>query len=631
MLNSITASSWGDLDVPRVSGPWVSVAVVTGPGESDAQERPPWAVPGEPLGDPTQCGLHLTAMVLTGGQRLTLPGPGVTAIVGANNSGKSTLLRQLHYNLSSPGGTNGEPVQLVADVEVASHGSGVDFLAWLMQHARYRPDPSNPRGNSYLVNITGQELPIATYRDWWNQNPRLILSTLNSLVVHNANATDRLMQALGAAQRNDVAEPPVHPLHYLQDDAALRSRLDELSQRIFRQPLTLDDLSGGMRLRVGRPDVEPPRRDESQRPYREALARLPPLEQQGDGMKSLLGLLLPLITRTYPIVLVDEPEAFLHPPQAYQLGRVLGELARDAGVQLILATHDRNLLAGLLAAEAPLSVVRLTRTGTDTRVAQLDPEQVRKLWTDPVLRYSNVLDGLFHQLVALAENDRDCRFYAAALDAADGLGSPLPVPPADVLFVPTYGKAAMARLAALLRAVAVPVIASPDLDIIRDKAELVALVNALGHDWAGLQADYDLSTHQLRQPLDATRVADVRDAVIALFEPVLADDPEARYDADLRQRITTALRSPKSRWQEVKKYGTLAFSGQAASALLRLLGALEERGVVPVRVGELERFAPELDVPKGKDWLAAALAAGAHRDQDAQKHVRRLLAAGGYQ
>jgi len=47
---------------------------------------------------------------------------------------------------------------------------------------------------------------------------------------------------------------------------------------------------------------------------------------------------------------------------------------------------------------------------------------------------------------------------------------------------------------------------------------------------------------------------------------------------------------------------------------------------VPVRVGELERFAPELDVPKGKDWLSAALAAGAHRDQDAQEHVRRLVA-----
>jgi len=40
-------------------------------------------------------------------------------------------------------------------------------------------------------------------------------------------------------------------------------------------------------------------------------------------------------------------------------------------------------------------VVRLTRTGDATRAAHLDAEQVAELWTDPVLRYSNVLDGLF--------------------------------------------------------------------------------------------------------------------------------------------------------------------------------------------------------------------------------------------
>jgi len=575
--------------------------------------------------------LHLTAVALRNGQRLPLPGPGVTAIVGANNSGKSTLLRQLHHTLSSPAGTNGEPVQLVADVEVAGEGSDADFLAWLMQHARgYRPDPANPFGNAYLVNVNGGETSIDTYRHWWDQGPRQLLSVFTPLVGPNATPTDRLMQALGTAQRNDVAEPPAHPLHHLQDDAALRARLDELSRRIFRQPLTLDDLSAGMRLRVGRPDVEPPRIDEGQGSYRAALAALPPLDHQGDGMKSLLGLLLPLITATYSIILVDEPEAFLHPPQAYQLGRVLGELTRETDVQLILATHDRNLLAGLLAAEAPLSVVRLTRTGDVTRAAQLDAERVAELWTDPVLRYSNILDGLFHQLVVLAAADRDCRFYAAALDAAEELGPPLPVPPADVLFVPAHGKAAMARLARLLRAVAVPVVAGPDLDILTDRVQLAALIDALGHDWTGLQADYDLSTQPFRQPQDATRVADIRDAVLTVLDRALTDDPEARYDAELRQRVTAALRTRPSRWQELKDVGDRAFRGQAGQAGDRLLAGLEERGVVPVRVGELEGFAPRLGVAKGPRWLPAALDAGAHRDRDAQEHVRRLLATSGY-
>lgn len=523
-------------------------------------------------------------------------------------------------------------MQLVAGVSVDRQGSGADFLAWLGQHATYRDLPSMQGGRQFVRSQPSgsASVPLVQAHLLWEHEATDTLSSLGPMFVYYADAHSRLSQVAGINQRGDVAEPPTHPLHYLQDDADLRARLDQLCQRIFRRPLTLDHLSGLMRLRVGQPTSPPPRPDESQVSYRAALARLPLLEQQGDGMKSLLGLVLPLVTATFPVILVDEPEAFLHPPQAFQLGQVLGELSRDTGVQLILATHDRNLLAGLLAAKAPLSVVRLTRTRDVTTAAQLDSAQVTQLWTDPVLRYSAILDGLFHQLVVLAEDDRDCRFYAAALDAAEQLGPPLPVPAADVLFVPSHGKAAMARLAALLRAVAVPVVASPDLDILTDRAQLVGLVRALGAEWTGLQEEYRISTEPFRQPKDPTRVSHVRAAVLGVLDETLAGDPQARYGAELRERVTAALRSSDSRWQALKDYGMRAFSGHAAQSAERLVAGLEERGLVPVQVGELERFAPRLGVAKGPRWLPAALEARAHHEPDAQGHVRRLLAAGGY-
>jgi hypothetical protein len=355
-----------------------------------------------------------------------------------------------------------------------------------------------------------------------------------------------------------------------------------------------------------------------------------PLEQQGDGMKSLLGLLLPLITATYPIILVDEPEAFLHPPQAFQLGRALGQLARESRVQLVLATHDRNLLAGLLAAQAPLSVVRLTRHGDTTEAAQLPADQLAELWTDPVLRYSNVLDGLFHQLVVLGEAERDCRFYGAALDAADE-ATTLPIPAADVLFVPANGKAGMARLASALRAVAVEVVASPDLDILNERPPLEKLFMALGSDWAPLQDDYARSTAPFRGPREPTRVSNVRIAILQLLDEALKEDPEARYGPEISMQIRDALRSTGSPWLALKDYGALAFKGDSALAAERLLTELADGRVVAVRVGELEGFAPGLGIPKGKSWLPAALEAGAHRLPAAQEHVRRLLAAGGYE
>jgi hypothetical protein len=51
--------------------------------------------------------------------------------------------------------------------------------------------------------------------------------------------------------------------------------------------------------------------------------------------------------------------------------------------------------------------------------------------------------------------------------------------------------------------------------------------------------------------------------------------------------------------------------------------------MVTVRVGELEGFAPALGVRKGKEWLAAAIEAGAHTQPPARAHVTRLLSTKG--
>ncbi|MFJ1606777.1 AAA family ATPase [Streptomyces sp. NPDC088253] len=150
----------------------------------------------------------------------------------------------------------------------------------------------------------------------------------------------------------------MHPLHRLQDDPELLKTVQSLSERIFRQKLTLERIGRKTQLRVGETSVPPPTVDSITPEYVKSLASLDPLDAQGDGMKSLLGLLLPLVTASCRIMLIDEPEAFLHPPQAKIAGTVLGELAAERGIQILIATHDRNFLVGLLEAKAPVAVVR---------------------------------------------------------------------------------------------------------------------------------------------------------------------------------------------------------------------------------------------------------------------------------
>jgi hypothetical protein len=552
------------------------------------------------------------------GSSVNLPSPGVTAVVGANNVGKSTFLRELVNALSARGVQ--PPPQIVASLGLRKAGSSSDLIAWLAKHSNY---VSTATGAGFVRMGSQQPLaPVALAEYWQRAGPNgRSLTHLAGFLVHYADVMQRISFAGGVGQRGDIAEPPTNPLHYLQDDPALLEEVTGLSRQIFRKDLTLDRLSGNLQLRVGKTGVTAPSVEAVTREYRDALVELPLLATQGDGMRSLLGLLLPVVTATYPIIVVDEPEAFLHPPQAAALGRELARLARNRGLQVVTATHDRNFLSGLLESEVDVSVIRLSRQDDTTTAHQLEADSLRRVWNDPVLRYGNVLDGLFHRLVVLAEADPDCRYYAAALDAANDT-EPLAIPPSEVLFVPCGGKDGMPKVARALNAVRVPVVASPDLDILDDEGKLRALVETFGGEWSTFAADYRLATEPFRANRSAVLASHVRRAV----DSVLEQHGDSPYTYEVRAEVMANLRLSESPWKALKVYGQLAFKGQQAEAAERLLASLDDIGVVALRVGELENLAPAIGVGKGPAWLPKALEREAHKNEETQRHVAKLVA-----
>lgn len=545
------------------------------------------------------------------------PRGGVTAVVGGNNVGKSTLLRELVNEVArDPGMPSTTAIRLVRGVSIATVGGVDDLLRWMHEHAHLVATPQE----GFVRLASGHPLPPDALRHYWGLEDRL--GRLHAFMLHYSNPIAREGMVAPTAQRDNIGSPPLHPIHVLQDDAHLLDRVDDVSKDIFRQPVTLDRLSGQTFLRVGVPDVDPPPIDAITKEYRDALAALPQLSEQGDGMKSLIGLLLPVIAATYPIVVIDEPEAFLHPPQAHQLGKTLATLARERQIQVILATHDRNLLAGLLAADAPVSVVRLDRTGDTTTAHTLPEDEVAGLWTDPVMRYSNVLDGLFHRVVIIAEADPDCRFYAAALDWQNN-SQMLPIPPSEVLFVPAGGKDGMAKIARSLRAVSVRVLACPDLDILDDKVKIKRLVENFGGVWSDFEEDYDMAVESLK----SKKVEATCGQVLKAIEGVLSGQHDEAWTEEKKESVRPALRTSQSEFKKLKRFGMSAFTGQSAAAAERLTAQLDSIGICCVREGELERLAPALGVAKGPAWVGAALAAGAHEDTPAAGQVKRMMEA----
>lgn len=463
--------------------------------------------------------------------------------------------------------------------------------------------------------------PASLLQTW--QTPPTELGPLASSVMFYGNAQGRFNIGGAAEMRESVVDPPTHPVHYLQDSKPLLDEVSAISRKIFGLPLTLDGLGRTLRLRVGEVGMDAPRIDDIPAEYRERMAELRPLDEQGDGMRSLMGQLLPIVTAAYKVIIIDEPEAFLHPPQAHALGAELGRLAVETGLQIIIATHDRSFLTGLLSSGVDVSVVRLTRGDGPTKASTLDSGQLKELWTDPVLKYTNVLDGLFHRLVVVAEAEGDCAYLAAAIDCADRGEDNLPRN--EILFVPTGGKDGMAKVSAALNAVDVPVVAAPDLDMLSDQRKLQLLVNSVGGIWTEeMEKLWKSATVDLNAAREPAKVGHVLDAIVAALEV----KRESQFSIEDRELVLAQLRTQGSPWASVKEHGMSAFKGAARKAASNLLSQLDEAGVVLVREGELERLAPELGVRKGPGWLQAALSEGQQCNEVTQAHVQRILQVG---
>jgi energy-coupling factor transporter ATP-binding protein EcfA2 len=555
---------------------------------------------------------------LIGGQSIELQRAGVTAIVGANNAGKSTVLREVSEKLSHSPGYAEQPRIAVDSLELYSRGSSADVISWLGQNSSFVVQGTNA---GFQRAQTGLQHPSQLIQTW--QTPLIELGMLASSVVFYGNAQGRFSIGGAVEMRESIVDPPQHPIHYLQDSKPLLDEVSAISRDVFGPPLTLDGLGRTLRLRVGEVGMEAPRIDDIPAEYRERMAELRPLDAQGDGMRSLMGQLLPIVTAAYKVVVIDEPEAFLHPPQAHALGAELGRLAVETGLQILVATHDRSFLTGLLDSGVDVSVVRLTRGEGPTKASRLDAGQLKELWTDPVLKYTNVLDGLFHRLVVVAEAEGDCAYLAAAIDcAARDVGS---LPRNEILFVPTGGKDGMAKVSAALSAVDVPVVAAPDLDMLSDQKKLQLLVTSVGGTWTeGMKNLWKAATVDLNAPREPAKVGHVLDAIAA----ALSGKRASQFSIEDRELVLAQLRTQGSPWASVKEHGMSAFKGAARKAASTLLSQLDEAGVILVQEGELERLAPEVGVRKGPGWLQAALSEGQQCNHVTQAHIERILRAG---
>ena len=264
---------------------------------STLDDHPEWAdVFGLTSGCANDVHVRLESLSIGGNEPLKLDPYGVTAVVGSNNSGKSTLLRQLRDVLSSgPQTLQNDPVKLATDVKLNVAGSTADLFEWFTENAHFiEPYPGQYGQGAFRYGPNAVEVHTIPSQ-WEGIKNSGALVNLAGLFSFSADGSNRFQYAQGTSARGAGTDPPSEPLHHFQDDRALFRKLSELSQRVFNQPLTLDDSGSSLQIRMGDSSVTVPRLNESRREYAEALSHLPSLENQGDGVRAFFSLFIPLI------------------------------------------------------------------------------------------------------------------------------------------------------------------------------------------------------------------------------------------------------------------------------------------------------------------------------------------------
>ena len=313
-------------------------------------------------------------------------------------------------------------------------------------------------------------------------------------------------------------------------------------------------------------------------------------------LRSFASVILHLLTPTSAsILLLDEPEAFLHPPQARLLGEIIAT-EKASSAQLFVATHSPDVLQGLVnVASDRLKLVRIQRDGNINHVKQLDRQSVVNISSDPLMNYSSVMSGVFHQRVIVCEADGDCMFYKSVLDLDEVHGDTH----LDVLFVHTNGKHRMAALAETLTALGVQVDIITDIDVLREELDLQRMVNALGGDWSRIQLEAKIVRTAIDNNKPGSSIEHIKRDIEEALQQVL---PSREAEERLLSEIRTISRRP-SPWDVVKKHGKSAIPpGDATQRFQRLQDLCQQLGLWIVPVGELEGFCKSIGA-HGPGWV----------------------------
>lgn len=494
----------------------------------------------------------------------------ITVFVGPNYSGKSKLIREI-AELIQHGRATSERV--IAD-EITLRTYSEDEAQKIIDDFKLEPNPGELVHEGYILVGTGQHrnqiIPERIIRAFVNfnelpDNDHFKSELASKILSHKVRILDGQGRIALANDQpiGDMLAPATNSFQKLWRDDKLRTQLREIVFDAFGEYLVVDPTFGGnLRLRLSQ--RAPVSLHEEQGLTLEARtfhSEATLLSAASDGAKAFCGILSEVMAGKPDVLLIDEPEAFLHPTLSFKLAKHIAKQMSGTDRRLFVSTHSPHFLMGCIASGVQVNVVRLTYRNRIATARILPNEELAHIMKVPLLRSSGVLSGLFYENVVMTEGDTDRAFYQEINERLIDTDDPnLGIP--NCLFLNANGKDQIPTIMEPLRKFGIPVAGIYDLDFIKEGgSQSSARLRAAG------------VPQGIRDGLNPTRVT---------------------VEKSLRNKVENYKRNG----------GIKLLDGTDRETAKHYLSMLADYGVFLVPNGEVESWLAEFGiVGKSADWL----------------------------
>ena len=316
------------------------------------------------------------------------------------------------------------------------------------------------------------------------------------------------------------------------------------------------------------------------------------LYNQGDGIRTAVAILSSVIVSEHSLFLIDEPETFLHPPQAKILGKNMVKLS--TGKQLFISTHNIDFIRGVLEEDSSrVKIIKIDRLDNYNTFNLVDNDSINRISSDKNLKYTNILNGLFYNQVVLCENESDCKFYSAILEHE------LLTIYQNTLFCAVGGKEQLKKIVPLLKELNIDYRIIADIDLINNIDSLKQLLNSAIPDCyneIAVQHKKFLENFQKETNSQVKTQEVIRAEINSLFN-------EDKYiSSKTAEQMKSLLRDVNS-LKLLKTGGKAAIpQGDCVRLFKQIVDFLKENNIYVLECGEIERFVPDVS-GHGNNWV----------------------------